>query len=120
MSCLQRATDLYGMIGQGQAQQALDKYYADDCVIVEATGDEFTGKERQKERLGEWQAGLEGFHGGGVYSITANEDENVSMVESWVDITVKGGHRMKFEEVAVQHWEGDKIKRERFYYNPGP
>jgi hypothetical protein len=23
-----------------------------------------------------------------------------------------------FDEVAMQHWDGDRIRRERFYYDP--
>ena len=72
------------------------------------------------ERIDEWQAGVQEFHGGGVSAITSNEETGVTMVETWFDVTFKQGGRMKMEEVAVQYWEGDRIKRERFYFNmPG-
>ena len=56
-------------------------------------------------------------HDGGVGSITADEENGVTMVESWMDVTYKEGGRMKMEEVAVQKWQGDKIIHERFYHN---
>ena len=116
MTYLERAQDIYRKIGEGDLHGAIDQYYADDMTVTEATGEQFEGKETAKRRATEWQQGIQEFHGGGVHSITSNEDEGVTVVESWVDITPKGGDRMKFEEVAVQKWEGDRIVRERFYY----
>ena len=117
MSYLEKAQDLYAMIGQGQMAEAIDKYSADDITLIEGNGDTFQGKETQKGRLVEWQSGIEEYYGGGVSSVTANEEAGVTTVESWTDLKMKGGERMKFEEVAVQNWEGDKIVRERFYFN---
>ena len=116
MTHLEHAQKLYQMIGEGQMVEAIDELYADNVTIIEANGDTFEGKETQKGRLGEWQAGIEEFHGGGVTGITANEEAGVTMVESWTEITPKGGQRFKFEEIAVQQWENGKIARERFYY----
>ena len=118
MTHLELAKDLYKMVDSGQMMEAVEKYYADDCVIIEATGETRNGKEAQKQGLVQWQNSLEQYHGGGTYSITANEDSGVTMVESWADLTFKGGGpQVKFEEVAVQHWKDGKIVRERFYYN---
>jgi hypothetical protein len=41
------------------------------------------------------------------------------MVESLFDATMHDGTRAKMEEVDVQHWQGDLIIHERFYYNIG-
>ncbi|MFK7848370.1 MAG: SnoaL-like domain-containing protein [Rhodothermales bacterium] len=118
MTHLELAQKLYQMIGEGKMNEALEELYDDNVKIVEANGDSFDGKETQKGRLVEWQNSLDGMHGGGVYAITANEEDGVTMVESWVDVTFKGAPGpMKFEEVAVQTWKNGKIVRERFYYN---
>ncbi len=116
MTHLENAQKLYQMVGEGKMAEAIDELYADNVTVVEATGQTFEGKETQKGRLVEWQAGIEEFHGGGVNNITANEETGVTMVESWTDITPKGGQRFKFEEIAVQQWENGKITKERFYY----
>lgn len=114
---LQQAEALYHMMGEGKTFDALDQFYADDVTIIEANGDTFHGKDTQRQRIVDWQNGIEEFHGGGVYSITSNEEAGVTMVESWTDASFKGSGRMKFEEVAVQYWEEGKIVRERFYYD---
>lgn len=116
MSVLENAQALQAMAGQGQLIEAVEKFYADDVTIVEATGETFHGKETQKKRTQEWLESREAIHGGGVTAITANEEDQVSCVESWVDVTFQG-HRMKFEEVAVQKWKDGKVVHERFYYN---
>ena len=115
MTYLEKAQDLYTKM-EADIFDALDAYYADDVEIIEANGDTFKGKETQRGRIVEWQQGVEAFHGGGVDAITSNEEAGVTMVESWTDATFKQGGRMRFEEVAVQTWDGDKIVRERFYY----
>lgn len=34
------------------------------------------------------------------------------------EVTLPGGGRVLFDEVAMQEWDGDRIRRERFYYDP--
>ena len=121
MTYQERAEKLAQMIGMGQLNEALDELYDDNVVVVEANGDTFETKAKQKERVVEWQNSLEAMHGGGVYAITSNEDAAVTMIESYVEVTFKGAPGpYKFEEVAVQNWKDGKIVKERFYYNAPP
>ena len=113
----ERAVDIYTMMSQGQMLGAFDKYYHDDVVVQEATGEVREGKAVNRTFEEQWLASIQEFHGGGATVITANEKEKVTMVEAWVDVTFKDGNRMKMEEVAVQKWVGDQIIHERFYYN---
>ena len=120
MSYLQKAKAMYDMVLGGQLIDAFEKYYHEDVVMVEATGDVRKGKTANREFEMNWLASLQEFHAGGVTSITSNEESGHTAVESWMDVTFKDGNRMKMEEVAIQKWEGDQIIHERFYYNlPG-
>lgn len=120
MTYLEKAKDLYRMLGEGKMMDAFEKYYHNDVVMIEATGESYSGKDRNRGRMQEWEDSVEEMNDGGTIHITSNEKEGVTMVESWTDVTFKGGQRMQIEEIAVQQWEGDQIIRERFYYNPGP
>lgn len=120
MSCLENANKLYEMIGQGQTMEAFEQFYHQDVVVQEASGEVRNGKEAQKKAIEQWQGMVKEMHGGGVGCITANEESSTSCVESWTDITMQNGHRMKLEEVAVQHWQDGQIVKERFYYNVPP
>ncbi len=120
MSYLEKEQNLHAMMGQGQMMEAFEKYYADNVVMVEATGDVFEGKDANRKRGQEFMASIQAMHGGGVGAISSNEAEGITMSESWIDATFEGRGRMKMEEVSVKKWEGDQIVHERFYYNmPG-
>ena len=114
---LERVTDMYKMIGEGRMLDAFDKYYHEDVVMHEATGEVREGKANNRTFEEQWLASIQEHHGGGAKAITANEEDKVTMVEAWVEVTFKDGNRMKLEEVAVQRWDDGLIIRERFYYN---
>lgn len=117
MSYYDKAKDIYDMSAQGKMLDAFEKYYHKDVVMVEATGEERKGKDANRKFEIEFMGMIKEMHGGGVRSITSNEKEATTMVESWMDITMKDGKRSMMEEVAVQKWKGDQIIYERFYYN---
>jgi hypothetical protein len=119
MSYNEQAEGLYGMIGQGQILDAFEKFYHEDCVMIEPNGNPRVGKAANREHEKNFVGGIAEMHGGGVGAITSDETNGVTMVESWMDVTFKDGNRMKMEQVARQKWDGDQIKEERFYYNMG-
>lgn len=116
MTYLDRINDVYEHIGQGTAMDAFEKYYADDVVMVLEDGSEVEGKDANREREKEFFGSVEEFHGIDVKGITSNEETGVTSVESTMTVTFKGAEEpMTIEQVAVQHWDDDKIGRERFY-----
>ncbi len=117
MTYLERAQDMYNQVLSGKLMDAFEKYYHQDVVMIEASGDTCKGKDANRKREKEFLESVKEWHGGGVVSITSNEEEGVSMVESWIDVTYQDGRRGKMEEIARQKWEGDQIIEERFYYN---
>ncbi len=118
MSYLKKAQDFQQMQGQGQTMEAFEKYYAEDCRVIEMpTGEIREGKAAQRTAINEWFAMVKEFHGGGVTSITSNEEDGITCCESWFDITFQDGNRRKMQEVGVQKWRGDQIIEEKFYYH---
>jgi len=120
MSYFAKEQEIQQMIGQGQLLEAFEKFYGEDIVMVEASGESFSGKTANRTREEDFVASLEEVHGGGVHKITANEEEGTTMAEVWIDATFKGGHRAKMEQVSVKQWKGDQVVHERFYYNMPP
>lgn len=116
MTYLDRIKDIYNHIEQGTAMDAFEEYYADDVVMVLEDGTEVEGKDTNRERENEFFGSVEEFHGIEVKGITSNEEAGVTSVESTMTVTFKGADNpMDLEQVAVQHWDGDYIGRERFY-----
>lgn len=119
MSYYDKAKDIYDMSAKGKGLEAFEKYYHDDVVMVEANGEARKGKAVNRKFEQDFMGMIKEVHGSGVRAITSNENEGTTMVESWMDSTMKDGHRSMMEEVAVQRWKGDQIIHERFYYNIG-
>lgn len=121
MSVLENAQKMQAMIGEGKVMEAFEQYYDDQVQVYEMpTGEHRNGKEAQRNAIQEWFGMVKEAHGGGVDSITANEETGVACVEGWTDFTAQDGNRVKMQEVAVQQWKDGKIVQEKFYYNmPG-
>lgn len=96
---------------------AFEKWYHDDIVMVEATGDVREGKDVNREFEKGFVATLKEVHGGGLGAVTSDEENGITMSESWMEATFQDGNRVKMEEVSVKKWDGDKVIHERFYYN---
>lgn len=119
-SHLERARFMYKLIGEGKMTEAFDKFYHEDVVMQEATGEVRKGKAASRTFMEQFQSTIQEVHGTGVHAVTSNEKAKVTMVESWMEVTFKDGNRVKMEEVAVQRWDDGKIIHERFYYNAPP
>ncbi|MEQ9263903.1 MAG: hypothetical protein RLN81_01680 [Balneolaceae bacterium] len=118
MSYLDKITDIYTLLGEGKAMDAFEKYYHEDVVMIEATGERFAGKDENRKREEGFFGSIAEFHGAGVDAITSNEDNATTMVENWMEVTFQDGNRIKMAQIARQKWSGDHIIEERFYYNP--
>jgi ketosteroid isomerase-like protein len=105
------------MVLQGKALEAFEKFYADDVEMQENADPPFEGKDVNRKREEDFFASLAEFHGAEVRASAASGD--VSFSEWMMEVTFKGGQRMKLEQVAVRRWKGGKIIKERFYYNKG-
>ena len=101
----------------GKIMDAFEKYYADDVVMQENSEDPRVGKAANRKAEEDFMASVEAFNGGSVKASAVNGD--VSFSEWEMDITFKGGKRVKMEQVAVRHWKNGQIVNERFFYNKG-
>ncbi len=116
MSYLAKAQDIYDMLAQGQLMDAFEKYYADNVVITEPRGT-WEGKDACRQHELDFLAMVKEFNGMGVTAIGSNEATGTTFVESWMEVTFHNDYRVKMEQVSVQHWQGDQIVKEQFYYD---
>src|SRR6202023_2992441 len=99
----------------GKAMGAFEKYYADDVVMQENSDEPRVGREANRTAREQFFASVEAWNGGACTASAVNG--NVSFSEWEYDLTFKGGHRTKMNQVAVRRWKDGKIVHERFYYN---
>jgi len=109
MTNKERVTEMYNMIAQGKGTEAFDQFYHPEVVMIEPGGMRCEGKEANRNRHQEWFAGVESFNGSGVEAISADEDNGVTMVECWNDISFKGGQGGKMEQIARQRWKDGQL-----------
>ncbi len=117
MNYLAKAKELQNMVLGGQLMDAFEKFYHEDVVMIEATGDKREGKSTNRKYEEDFLNSIKEFHNAGLVSIQSNEEAKTTSAEIWMDVSFKDGNRVKLEQVAVQSWEGDQIVKERFYYN---
>lgn len=109
--------ELNQMILSGKPMEAFEKFYADDVEMQENADPPAKGKDVNRKREEEFFSSVEQFHGAEVLS--SGVGDNVTFSEWVMDVSFKGGQRMKLEQVAVRRWRDGKIAKERFYYNKG-
>lgn len=109
--------ELNSMILSGQAMDAFEKFYAEDISMQENSDEPFVGKDLNRKREQEFFASVEEFHGTGISGAGVGDDK--TFCEIWMDVTFKGGQRMKLQQVAVRTWKDGLVSQERFYYNKG-
>lgn len=109
--------ELNQMVLSGKAMEAFEKFY-DDNVSMQENSDPVTkGKDANRQREIDFFSSVEQFHGAAVEASATGDD--VSFRQLMMDITFKGGTRMKMEQVAVRRWTNGKVVSERFFYNKG-
>jgi ketosteroid isomerase-like protein len=107
--------ELNRLVLDGRILDAFDEFYADDVVMQENAATPMVGKPANRERERQFVDSIEQFHGAQVVGSATAGDTSYS--EWLMDVTFKGGVRVKLEQVAVRQWRNNKVKHERFYYN---
>lgn len=110
--------ELNRMIEEGRAfPEAFHKFYADDVVMIEGTGESCEGREANIHREAELAKGVKEMHGARLLGAVAGDD--LSFSEWEYEMTFQDGRRVTWAEVARRQWKDGKIVNERFYYyNP--
>ena len=103
------------LVRSGQYVEAMERFYADDASMQENSAESRRGL---ATLIAHEQTALTT-----VQSIVTKHAELVAhdgdaVVIHWVFIiTDKHGVARTLDEIAWQHWRGEKILRERFYYD---
>lgn len=109
--------ELNRLVLEGRILDAFETFYADEVVMQENAATPVVGKTDNRERERQFVDSIEQFHGAQLLGAATQDDRSYS--EWLLDLTFKGGVRVKLEQVAVRHWRDGQVVRERFYYNAG-
>ncbi|MCZ6806229.1 MAG: nuclear transport factor 2 family protein [Deltaproteobacteria bacterium] len=108
--------ELNAMIASGQAMEAFEKFYSDDCIMQENSETAREGKSACRQYEIDFFGNVKEFHEGTLLGSAAEGDRSFS---EWVfDVTFKDGSRMRNHEVSARRWADGKVVFEQFFYQP--
>ena len=110
-----RLDEFIAAVVSGDHAGAIERYYTEDATMQENAAAPRVGRDLL---VSQERATLER-----VKSVTStcvsviHEGDRVEI--KWVfDFTYHSGRTARIDEVALQEWRGDRIFRERFFYDP--
>jgi predicted SnoaL-like aldol condensation-catalyzing enzyme len=109
-----RVNEFIAVVESGDHAGAIERYYTEDASMQENTSPPRVGRD-----------GLVAFERGILAQMKEVRSKAlVSVVEGYhvmihwnFDMTDLGGKTRHVDEIAMQEWRGDRIFRERFFYN---
>ena len=104
------------MVESGQGVEALVQFYADHASMQENGETPRVGKAAllQYERAA--QASVADLKSTCVRPILVSGD--IAIIRWIFEYTSKAGKEVRFEELAYQQWEHERIVQEQFFYDP--
>jgi ketosteroid isomerase-like protein len=115
MPSRERVQELIAYACEGRFLEALEEFYAEDAALQENAGPPRVGMPALVEFERAVVASIAEAHETQAASFVVDGDR---CAINWVfDYTDTAGRRVRMDEIAYQTWRGDKIIRERFFYD---
>jgi len=112
-----RVDEFIAVVESGDHAGAIERYYTEDASMQENAAPPRVGRDVLVERERGVLARMRHVDSKAMASVV--EGDRVAI--HWVfELTDHDGHVRRVDEVALQEWRGDRIFRERFFYNPEP
>lgn len=103
-------------VESGDHVGAIERFYHDDASMQENAAAPRTGREALVAHEKKALANLERMETLPAEAVVHDGDR---VAINWIfEMTGKDGKVRRLDEVALQEWRGEKIVRERFYYDP--
>ncbi len=112
-----RVDEFIAAVESGDHAGAIERYYTEDASMQENATPPRVGRDVLVAFEKNILAQMSKVESKALASVV--EGDRV-MIHWNFDMTNKGGRTRHFDEVAVQEWRGDKILRERFFYDTKP
>ncbi|MET0604910.1 MAG: nuclear transport factor 2 family protein [Beijerinckiaceae bacterium] len=102
-------------VESGEHVGAIEQFYHDDASMQENHNPPHVGRDKLVARKRQALA-RSSFVTHPAKHVLVDGD---LVVINWIfEITDKEGRTRKLDELSIQHWRGEKIAREQFYYDP--
>ena len=110
-----RLDEFIAVVVSGDHAGAIERFYTEDASMQENEAPPRVGRDGLVARERSVLARMTDVYSEAVSSVV--EGDHVAI--QWIfRLTDKSGKVLRREEVALQQWRGDRIFRERFFYDP--
>ena len=110
-----RLDEFIAVVEAGDHAGAIERYYTEDSSMQEKAAPPRVGRDLLVAHERGVLARMSHVYSKAVSSTL--EGDRVAI--HWIfELTDKSGKVLRIDEVSLQEWRGDKIFRERFFYNP--
>jgi ketosteroid isomerase-like protein len=110
-----RLDEFIALVESGDHAGAIERYYTEDASMQENAAPPRVGRDVLVARERGVLAMMSHVYSKAVSSVV--EGDHVAI--HWIfELTDKSGQVRRVDEVAMQQWRGDRIFRERFFYDP--
>ena len=110
-----RLDEFIAAVVSGDHAGAIERYYTEDSSMQENAAAPRVGRDLLVAHERGVLARMTNVYSKAISSVV--EGDNVAI--HWIfELTDKTGKVHRIDEVAMQEWRGDKIFRERFFYDP--
>jgi predicted SnoaL-like aldol condensation-catalyzing enzyme len=115
MPTRQRVDEFIAAVESGDHAGAIERYYAEDASMQENAAPPRVGRDLLVSHEKAVLSRMSSVESRCVSSVV--EGDRVALHWNFV-MTDKKGTVRRFDEIALQEWRGDRISRERFFYDP--
>jgi ketosteroid isomerase-like protein len=110
-----RVDEFIAVVESGDHAGAIERYYTEDASMQENANAPRVGRDVLVAHERAVLARTAQVHSKAVSSVV--EGDRVAIHWNF-ELTDRAGKMRRFDEIAFQEWRGDKIFRERFFYDP--
>jgi ketosteroid isomerase-like protein len=110
-----RLDEFIAVVESGDHAGAIERYYTEDSSMQENAGPPRVGHDVLVAHERAALARMSHVYSKAMSSTVEGDHAAIH----WIfELTEKSGKVRRFDEVALQEWRGDRIFRERFFYDP--
>src|SRR5476649_2482508 len=107
--------EFIAVVEAGDHAGAIERYYTEDSSMQENAAPPRVGRDVLVARERGILAQMSHVYSKAISSVV--EGDHVAI--HWIfELTDKSGKMRRVDEIALQQWRGEKIHRERFFYDP--
>jgi ketosteroid isomerase-like protein len=110
-----RLDEFIAVVESGDHAGAIERYYTEDSSMQENTAPPRVGRDGLVAHERGVLALMSHVYSKAICSVV--EGDRVAIHWNF-ELTDKSGQVRRFDEVSLQEWRGEKIFRERFFYDP--